>query len=299
MAISFVKKTVSVGPTQYHTQDSQAEDPSEAPWSEEATAEEDSDAEQPVAAPVAVKHAPVAAKPSAPKPSAPKLSFIKRGKEAQAVAEKEQAQQEQRSKNNVFRFWIPKDAAGDITFLDGNLVDGILDIPFYHEHQINMNGSWNNHFICTQDEEPCPICEGGSSPSYVGVLTVIDHSEYTSKKDNKVHKDNVKLFVAKRDTIKALQKLAVKRNGLRGCRFDVSRTGDKSPSVGNMFDFTQKYTESQLSAMYKGKDFDKSKPIDYNTYLAGLYTPAAELRKLGFGAMSAPVGAADSGTYEM
>lgn len=241
---------------------------------------------KPKPTPVAQAAAPkAAAKPSG-------LSFLKRGKEAQKIAEQEEKKAEQRGKDNIFRFWIPKDGAGNITFLDGNLTDGILDIPFYHEHQVNMNGNWMNWFICTQDEEPCPICEGGSTSSYVGILTVIDHSEYKAK-DGSIKKDTVKLFVAKRDTIKLLQKYAVKRNGLRGCTFEVGRTGDKSPAVGSSFDFTEKLTEAQLIAKYKPqnpKEVDRSKAVNYEDYLAKLYQPASELRKLGFGSSEGPVG---------
>lgn len=223
------------------------------------------------------------------------LSFMKKGKAAQETMAKEEHKAEQKAKGTVMRFWLPKDKDGCITFLDGDLKDGMLDIPFYYEHQVNMNGSWNNHFICTQDEEPCPVCEGGHSPSYVGVFTVIDHSEYVSKKDGKTYKDQVRLLVAKRDSIKTLQKLAEKRGGLRGCKFDVSRTGDKSPSIGNVFDFTEKLTNAQLSAAYKvkgsdGKVYDKSQPLNYEELLVGMYMPAKELRKLGFGSMSTPVG---------
>ena len=237
------------------------------------------------------KPAPVAAAAlkAAPPQAASKssgLSFLKRGKEAMEIAAKEEKKAEMKSKNNLFRFYVKNGESAELTFLDGDLVDGVLDIPFFHEHQVNMNGSWNNFFICTQDEEPCPICDGGSTASYVGIMTVIDHGEYTSKKDGVVHKDNVKLFVAKRDTIKMLQKYAVKRGGLRGCRFDVSRTGDKSPSVGSSFDFSEKLTDAELKAKYK----EKAAPVNYDEYLKGLYTPAAELRKLGFGSSAAPVG---------
>lgn len=235
--------------------------------------------------------APVAAKASG-------LSFIKRGKQAQAISDQEEKKAEMRGKNNIFRFWMPKGESSSITFLDGDLMDGILDIPFYHEHNVNMNGSWMNWFICTQDEEPCPICEGGGTSSYVGVMTVIDHGEYTSKKDGVVHKDNIKLFIAKRDTIKLLQKYAVKRGGLRGCTFDVARTGDKSPAVGSAFDFTEKLTEQQLVQKYKSTkvgELDRSKPVNYDEYLKGLYQPASELRKLGFGSSEGPVGSEGPG----
>lgn len=249
-------------------------------------AEEQEEQQEEAAAPKAVtKAAKPAAKPAA-KSGGIGMSFIKKGKQAQEAMAKEEHKAEQKSKGTVMRFWMPKDADNEITFLDGDLQDGMLDIPFYYEHQVNMNGSWNNHFICTQDEEPCPVCEGGHSPSYVGVFTVIDHSEYTSKKDNKVYKDQVRLMVAKRDSIKQLQKLAEKRGGLRGCRFDVSRTGDKSPAIGNVFDFTEKVTHAQLEKLYK----EKATPLNYEELLTNMYMPAKELRKLGFGSMSTPVG---------
>lgn len=247
----------------------------------------------------AAKAAPQAAKAVS---ATPGLKFLKRGAVAQATMAQEEKKAEMRGKNQLFRFWVPKDAEGEITFLDGDLVDGVLDIPYYHEHQVNMNGSWNNYFICTQDEEPCPICEGGTGAAYVGILTVIDHGEYTSKKDGLTHKDKIKLFVAKRDTIKLLQKQATKRGGLRGAKFEVSRTGDKSPSVGSAFEFVEKMAESQLIAAYGSKDpkvSDRSKPVDYEKYLASMYQPASELRKLGFGASAAPVGSADSKEYNL
>lgn len=251
--------------------------PAEAPAQQQPAAQQHAPAPQ-------AQQAPAAAKPSG-------LGFLKKGKAAAEAFAKEEHKAEQASKNNVFRFWLPKDKEGSITFLDGNLnTDGLLDVPFYYEHNINMNGKWGNFFICTQDEEPCPICEGGTPPSYVCLMTVIDHSEYVSKKDGQVKKDNVKLLVCKRDSVKMLQKLAVKRGGLRGCRFDVSRTGDKSPSIGNVFDFTEKLTEQQLVAAYKGKEFDKSMPINYEKMLGEMYMNAKDLRKLGFGSTSGPIG---------
>lgn len=221
------------------------------------------------------------------------LSFLKRGKIAQQIAAQEDKKAEMRSKDMLYRFWIPPEGSGCITFLDGDVQDGVLDIPFYHEHQVYMNGNWKNWFICVQDDEPCPICAGGSSASYVGILTVIDHGEYNSKKDGTLKKDVIRPFIAKRDTIKLLQKYAVKRGGLRGCTFDVARTGEKSPGVGSSFDFVEKLSEKELVAKWKPKtpkDIDRSKPINYDEYLKGQYQSASELRKLGFGSSLAPIG---------
>ena len=246
-----------------------------------------------------VKPAPVKAAPTPPAPvkAAPPatvagavkaggLSFLKKGKAAQEQMAKEDHKQEMNSKGKVSRYWLKDGTDGQVTFLDGGITDGVLDIPFFYEHNINMNGKWGNFFICTQDEEPCPVCEGGATPSYVGVLTVIDHSEYTSKKDGKVYKDQRRMFVAKRETIKILQKIAVKRGGLRGCKFDVSRTGDKSASVGNVFDFTDKTGEAGLLSTFKLE----AVALNYEEILANLYMPAKELRKLGFGNMNTPIG---------
>lgn len=243
--------------------------------------------EAPAESPAQKSPAPTQKAPAQKAPAGNGLSFLKKGKAAQETFAKEEHKAEVRQKGQVFRFFVPEGKDASITFVDGDLVEGVLDIPFYYEHNVNMNGKWGNFFICTQDEEPCPVCEGGLNPSYVGIMTVIDHSSYVSSKDNKTYKDQVRLFVAKRETVKTLQKLAAKRGGLAGCRFDVSRTGDKSPSVGNVFDFTEKITPAQIEKLYGA---EKAKPINYEEYLGGMYMPAKELRKLGFGSSMPPVG---------
>lgn len=223
----------------------------------------------------------------AAKPASGGLSFIKRGASAKAAMAQEEHKAEQRQNKGARRFWIPKDTETEITFLDGDLVDGILDIPYIYEHTLFLNNSWDNHFICTQDQEPCPVCEGGNMNSYVGILTVIDHSEYTSQKDKKTYKDQIRKYVVKRESIKQLQQLASKCGGsLRGQRFSVSRTGDKSANVGNTFFPMKKYTPAEILATF-GKD---AVPINYEVVLAEEYIPADELRKLGFGAAASPVG---------
>jgi len=206
------------------------------------------------------------------------MSFIKRGKAAQQEMAKQQAKAEQASKDKAFRFYLPTGADTSVTFIDGDLNDeGILDIPMFHEHQVHMNGHWRNWFVCVQDEESCPLCEGGDEPALVGALTIIDHSEWKDKQGNE-HKDERKLFIAKFSTIQKLQNMATKRKGLAGCTFDVFRSSDsKSPNVGDQFDFTEKHTKGGLKKKFK----DAAEAYDYEEVLT--YLPAAELRKLGFG----------------
>lgn len=220
------------------------------------------------------------------------LLFLKRGKAAQdeALIEDKKAELRDAKKENP-RFRVFKDKEAQITFLDGDLdKNGILDLWYFREHQVNMNGKWGNYFICTEDQEgSCPICEGGLHSSYVGVMSVIDHTGYTTKA-GVVVKDMVSLFIAKRDTLKLLQKYATKRGGLRGCTFDVARLGDKTPSVGGSFDFVSKQSEQSLVNQWK----DRSKPIDVEKYMGGAYVSVKELRKLGFGTSSSPIGSGDT-----
>lgn len=214
------------------------------------------------------------------------LSFLKRGADAKQTIASAEEKAKLRGIQRANRFWVKEGNTAVLTFLDGELdSDGVLFLPVYYEHNVQLNGKWGNFYACTQDNEPCPICEGGASAALVGLVTVIDHSEYTDKQ-GVVHKDQVRLFAAKRETMKQLQMMATKRGGLRGCSFDVARTGDKSASVGNVFDFNGKLTEQQLVAKFG----DKAVPMDYDTALASINYPAKELRKMGFGSMKGPVG---------
>ncbi len=253
--------------------------------------------------PAGVKPAPApqeAAKP-APKPSTQQQSapaqkpkgapaYLHKGKEAKEIFEKEELRKELASKGKVFRFFLKEGAEGNITFLDGNVNDGMLDATFYYEHHVQLNGKWGNFFVCTKETEPCPICNSGLYPTYVALLSVIDHTTYKGKEKDYV--DTVKLFVAKQDTFKLLQKMAIKRGGLRGCKFEATRIGEKAPNVGGAFEFIEKLTEQEL-AQYKPLkqgDQDRSKPIDYAAMLEADYQPASALRKLGFDAGGAPIG---------
>lgn len=207
------------------------------------------------------------------------VKFLKKGAAAQKAVEQQDAKDEAAAKGNLYRFWMPEDAETQITFLDGDLNDdGLLDIPMYYEHQVNMNGDWKNWFVCTSEDEICPICEGGLKASLVGIMTIIDHTEWKDGK-GKTHKNERKLFVAKRQTIKQLQKIATKRDGLAGITFDVSRVGEQSASVGNMFDYIGK--KSVAATLKKFKFKPEEGAADYEEVIT--YRSAKELRKLGFG----------------
>lgn len=217
-------------------------------------------------------------------------SWMKKGKAAQAMLEKEEAkvQKQMEDSNKMRRFYIPNGAETKITFLDGKMdKDDLLDAMCYLEHNIYINGSWKNWFPCTSETEPCPICEGDNEAKLVYVFTVIDHSEWKSEKTGKVYKDQRKLFVCKRNTFKMLQKKAAKHGGLAGCTFDVSRTGDKEASVGNDFDFVQKRNKAELIAAFPVLK-DEMAAANYEIEIP--YYTANELRESGFGKLTTTIG---------
>lgn len=221
------------------------------------------------------------------KTGAPKLGFMKSGASAKQALASEEAKAEaaKDAAGKMWRFWMPEGSDRKITFLDGNLdAEGMLDINMYYDHTVQLNGKWHN-FVCTAEadqSQPCPLCAAGDKPSLVGVMTIIDHSEHVVQNGpnaGKTIKDTRKLFVCKRATIKQLSKLAVKRGGLTGCTFDVSRSDDKKPNVGDVFDFTKKYAKrSDIMEEYDLKEEDVQ-PADYEEEI--VYLSPEKLIELG------------------
>ncbi|MCL4743818.1 MAG: hypothetical protein KJZ83_00235 [Burkholderiaceae bacterium] len=216
-------------------------------------------------------------------------SFLKKGAAAKKALAHEEAQAELRKQEQgrMWRFYLKEGEDRQITFLDGELdAEGMLDIFMFYEHNVRVNGDWQQ-FVCTSDvdqTQPCPICEKGERSSFVGVMTIIDHSEYVIKKGPNAGKkvaNQRKLFVAKQGTIKHLTKLAAKRGGLAGCTFDVSRTGDKEPGVGNQYDFVQKFDSYEEIAAKYGMKVEDVHPANYAEEIR--FRSPEELIELGVG----------------
>ena len=214
-------------------------------------------------------------------------SWMKRGKEAKKalVEEEARAEKAREESGKMWRFWMPPDEERKITFLDGDLdEEGMLDIPMFHEHMVKLNGQWST-YVCTQESEGyCPICaKGDSKPALVGVMTVIDHTPHKIKSGQnagKIIQHTRKLFVAKKQTIRSLSKMAVKRGGLTGCTFDVMRGDDKSAAVGSQFDFDTKSTLEEIAEAC-GLELEKVQPAEYDKEIT--YHTAEELVDLGLG----------------
>lgn len=167
-------------------------------------------------------------------------------KKSEQVLEEQERNREENSKNRIFRFWMPpsKDDKPDtfLTFVDDLQHPSGYPLPFvFNEHQLQINGNWKNWFTCPGDG--CPLCASGDRPSLVAAFTVIDHSEWTDKK-GKVHKDELKLYMAKTKVNKILRKMMKKKGSLRGWKCEVTRATGESPSTGDGFDFEDRITLS-------------------------------------------------------
>jgi len=183
------------------------------------------------------------------------------------VFAKKEEEYEERQKSFVNRFWLPPEKSAKIVFLDDNPV--ILD-----EHQVKLNGRWNNFFTCLRQlGQNCPLCdELDNRPATTGFYTIIDTSEWTDSRGNK-HVNEKKLFAPKFKTLQMLKRLSKKRGSLQGCVFDVYRTSADSYNVGDVFDYEGKLDEEQIKKL--NKDIA---PFDYAEILKPL--PASDLLRL-------------------
>lgn len=227
------------------------------------------------------------------------LAFLKTGAASAQMAQKEAIEAEKRKEEQgkMFRFWLGENEEAKITFVDGDLsAEGFLLPPRYYEHNMYLNGNWNNYFVCPEKTNPdsgevCPICASGDRPALVALFTIIDHRTFQSKDKTKTYSNTRKLLVVKSQTFEMLNKIALKRNGLAGCTFDVSRVGDKAAAVGSMFDFTEKRSIVELQAVFMETKTDPKTnvktsgtyflPADYENEI--IYRDAAQLAKMGLG----------------
>lgn len=243
------------------------------------------------------------------------LTWLKKGADSTALAEQaaQDAELQKEAQGKLWRFFIKEGEEARITFVDGELSDeGFLLPPRFFEHMVKHNGKWTN-FVCPEKTNPhsgqhCPLCETGDKPSLVAAFTIIDHRIVSSKDGTKTYKDRKRLYVVKQQTFEMLNKLAVKRDGLVGTTWDVSRVGEKSPAAGNMFDYVGRETLKDLQETFKeevmvdGKKVTQTyfTPANYEEEIP--YYDEAGLRKLlgmvGAGGNSGAAKAAANQSFE-
>lgn len=171
-------------------------------------------------------------------------------------------------RNTPRRYWMKNGTDEKIIFIDDSPQN-------FREHEFAIGGDWKNraHKTCLtktgdQDAKNCPYCAADNRGYFASALTVIHLCSYKSR-DGKEVKNPLRLFVAKTQAVKILGKHAEKLgNDLSGCVFEVSRTGDKSPSVGDLFTFVERVKLNDLKVL-KRLGFEKApKPYNYDEVFA-------------------------------
>ncbi len=146
-----------------------------------------------------------------------------------------EAEKEAARGRGVSRFWMPPDSTKEIIILD--------DEPFcIWEHALKINEKWKgNEHTCRKGigDSVCPLCQSGANRYYVGFLTILDHTGFEDK-EGKQHTNLRRLFPMKSDTLNRFAKFKERKKSLVGWKVEVTRSGKKSPAVGDMFDFIEK-----------------------------------------------------------
>ncbi len=146
--------------------------------------------------------------------------FSKKG--YKAVEEEKKRQENLRS---LFRFFITGDGAeADVRFL--------TDSPItFLEHSVKTKRNGKDYYdnvICTSNERPCHLCEGGDRASFKGAYLIWDNRVYETKDENgkkKKVKGSLKLYVVGTKVLSQIQRL-YNKYGLLDREYTIVRLGE-------------------------------------------------------------------------
>lgn len=178
-----------------------------------------------------------------------KHSTFFRGKDGQRRTDdeialnKQKAEQRKAAGNAPFRFYVKVGETSNIIITD--------DAPdfFMYEHALkDAEGRWGRLFTgCVKTFDSCPVCESTGRESYYAMfLSVIDFTPFTTRDGDTVEFSR-KLMVVKPAQQKKFLRFYAKEGTLRGASFDMTRDGDKDPSIGNDIDFVEFVSEEELA----------------------------------------------------
>lgn len=186
--------------------------------------------------------------------------WYERGYDGLDREEERERQRKAKQERGIRRLWLPPEVSMVGLFASND--------PFcLWEHQLKIAGDWRNWFTCVRGldgYEFCPLCKLADKIKkfwryYAGAYKIIDRSEWTDR-DGNVRKDTPRLLVARKDSLAIFRNQAKKRDGLRGCEYDVFRSGKKAASIGDSWDFIRKLSDEELISEVGP---DKAKDIDF------------------------------------
>lgn len=161
----------------------------------------------------------------------------------------------QSSNNGPRTFYMPANVTKRVLFLDE------APYTFWQHSLYEITRSGKDKEICLKRNriaQECPLCDNEMWPSMIGYFSVIDCGDVKRDDQGNVtlqgwvsdkgvnYQFDKKLLGAKRGgkdkpgVLKKIARLAEKHNGLKGCVFDVYRSGGKTESCGDEWDFVEK-----------------------------------------------------------
>lgn len=143
-----------------------------------------------------------------------------------------------------------------------------------HSYQ-DREGRYSSMTCLAATETDIPCCAALGQSYLVGMFTVVDCSRVEGK-EGKIYQYELKVLPAKLNTLKLLQyKKSVKGGTLINQLYKIFRTGEKTPSCGDNFDYEREITDPKVlfaRANYRGKLLSE-------LYAAAVRSPE-EMRKL-------------------
>lgn len=167
--------------------------------------------------------------------------------------------------NSPRTFYMPANVTKRIIFLDA------APFTFWQHSLYDITKSGKDKEICLKKNriaQECPICDKEMWASMIGYFTVVDMGDvkrgpngvtlegWTSDK-GVVYQFGKKLLGAKRGgkdkpgVLKKIARLAEKHGDLTGCVFDVYRSGGKTETCGDEWDFVEKIEPGKIADYLK------------------------------------------------
>jgi len=155
------------------------------------------------------------------------------------------------------RFWIPPEKTARVLFLEDEPT-GIW------EHGFQIRGKWGNFEPChtkNKISDRCPPCDSGDKmfPRFSGLFSMINMTPWFTKKDNREINFQREVFAAnigskdKPGILKKIERLKQAEGRLRGCVFEVYRSGAKTESCGDEFKLVEKIDVDKIESYGREK----------------------------------------------
>jgi hypothetical protein len=180
--------------------------------------------------------------------------------------------------NETRTFYLPAQVTKRVLFL--------TDAPYtFYQHSLyELTGSGKDKEICLKKNriaQECPLCDNEMWPSLIGFFTVIDMGDVKRGSDGQItlegwtsdrgvtYQFDKKLLGAKRGgrdkpgILRKLGRLAEKHQGLVGCVFDVYRSGGKTETCGDEWEFVEKISPEQYADYLRASGADDDQIPDF------------------------------------